>query len=132
MTPERWRQVKAVVQEALARPAPARTAFVAEACGDDAALRAEVESLLAGPDTGEESNGFLASPVDMRGIAAVVAGSPATGTPSEAESPSTESIRAAEAARRPHGKCRTRTSRELRSGQSPSTRRAHVAWSGRA
>ena len=99
MTPERWCRVKAVVQEALAHPAVERAAFVVEACGDDAALRAEVESLLAGPDTGESSNGFLVSPVDMRGIAAAVAVDPAAGMRSEGESLSTASIRAAETAR---------------------------------
>src|SRR5919107_5887461 len=31
MTPERWRQMKAVVQQALERPEDARAAFVAEA-----------------------------------------------------------------------------------------------------
>ena len=93
MTPERWRVVKSVVQEALAQPAPARLAFVVEACGADAALRAEVDSLLEGPDTGEDSDGFLASPVSLSAIAA------AAGAQGESESPSTETIRAAEAAR---------------------------------
>ena len=62
MTPERWRAVKAVVQDALAHPPAARPAFVAVACGDDAELRAEVESLLAGPDTGAGDDDFLAPP----------------------------------------------------------------------
>jgi serine/threonine-protein kinase len=57
MTPERWRAVDAVLQGALERPPAARGAFLAEACADDPALRAEVESLLgAGADPG-----FLAS-----------------------------------------------------------------------
>ena len=43
MTPERWRLVKSVVQDALARSTAARNAFVVEACGDDVALRAEVD-----------------------------------------------------------------------------------------
>src|SRR6476646_10786084 len=66
MTPERWRLVKAIVQAALERPVAARPAFVVEACGDDAALRSEVSSLLTGPDTGERSDGFLASPAVAR------------------------------------------------------------------
>jgi hypothetical protein len=66
MTPERWRAVKAVVQDALARPPAARPAFVAVACGDDAELRAEVESLLAGPDTGAGDDDFLAPPPPRR------------------------------------------------------------------
>ena len=69
MTPERWRLVKSVVHEALARPDAARLAFVVEACGDDAALRAEVDSLLDVPDTGEGPDDFLASPAGG-GIAA--------------------------------------------------------------
>jgi TolB-like protein/Tfp pilus assembly protein PilF len=48
MTPDAWRRVKTIVQDALERPADQRAAFVAEACGDDSSLRAEVESLLVG------------------------------------------------------------------------------------
>jgi len=70
MTPERWRLAKGILKEALARPAAARAAFVVEACGPDTALRAEVSSLLTGPDTGESSDSFLASPVSMGAIAA--------------------------------------------------------------
>src|SRR6185295_18983121 len=84
MTPARWRLVKAIVQAALARPAAARAEFVVEACGDDTALRAEVSSLLTGPDTGETSDRFLASPVVAGAIAAAAAGESATGGGSEA------------------------------------------------
>src|SRR5688500_10400683 len=55
MTPERWRAVDAVLQAALACDDPARRdAFVAEACGEDAALRREVESLLAAQDGSDD------------------------------------------------------------------------------
>ena len=74
MTPERWQQVKTVVQEALARPAAARAAYVAEACRDDAELRTEVESLLAEPDDGGDSDGFLASPSGVGAIVAAAVG----------------------------------------------------------
>jgi Tol biopolymer transport system component len=47
MTPERWRSVDAILQAALGRDPGERPAFVAEACGADAALRREVDSLLA-------------------------------------------------------------------------------------
>jgi eukaryotic-like serine/threonine-protein kinase len=48
VTPERWQQVKNTLAAALERPdEDARAAFVANACGDDTALRREVESLLA-------------------------------------------------------------------------------------
>ncbi len=56
MTDERWRRVKALFQAALERPAEERAAFLAAATGDDAALRREVESLLASDISGV---GFL-------------------------------------------------------------------------
>jgi len=46
MTPERWRKVKSVLAEALEQPEPARAAWLTSACGTDAELKAEVESLL--------------------------------------------------------------------------------------
>lgn len=39
-------RAKDVFLVALAQPGPDRNAFLADACGDDTALRAEVESLL--------------------------------------------------------------------------------------
>jgi serine/threonine-protein kinase len=47
VTDERWARVKALFQAAVERPADERVAFLAAATGDDAALRREVESLLA-------------------------------------------------------------------------------------
>ena len=47
MTPERWRAVDAILQAALACEPERRATVVAVACGDDDALRREVESLLA-------------------------------------------------------------------------------------
>ena len=54
MTDERWARVKALFQEAVERPAEERDAFLASATAEDAALRREVESLLAAdaPDSG--------------------------------------------------------------------------------
>lgn len=49
MTPERWRRIEEIFHEALERGPQGRDAFVAAACGDDRALREEVESLLAQP-----------------------------------------------------------------------------------
>ena len=49
MTPERWRQVDAVVRGALALPPDARAAFITDACQRDVDLRREVEELLAVP-----------------------------------------------------------------------------------
>ena len=49
MTPERWKQVSQLYYLARARPVNERGAFLAEACGTDAALLREVESLLDQP-----------------------------------------------------------------------------------
>jgi serine/threonine protein kinase len=48
MDPERWHRVTQLFHDALERPSDARAAYLAEACGSDAALRAEVDALLAG------------------------------------------------------------------------------------
>jgi eukaryotic-like serine/threonine-protein kinase len=50
VTPERWRQITETFHAALAREGEARQGFVAEACGADAELRAEVEALLVAQD----------------------------------------------------------------------------------
>ena len=47
MTDERWPRVKALFQAAVERPPAERADFLAAATGGDAALRQEVESLLA-------------------------------------------------------------------------------------
>ena len=46
MSPEQWKKVKAIVQEALDRSPPERTSYLDAACGSDASLRREIESLL--------------------------------------------------------------------------------------
>jgi tetratricopeptide (TPR) repeat protein len=48
---DRFQQVESMFREACAKPPPEREAFVAEACGDDEALRDEVLSLLAEDDS---------------------------------------------------------------------------------
>ena len=60
MTPERWQQVKAVLDGALEKGAERRAAFLAAACGDDSELREEVESLLEMEAGSEE---FLEEPL---------------------------------------------------------------------
>jgi eukaryotic-like serine/threonine-protein kinase len=47
MTPERWRLVKALVSAALERSDSDRERYLNEACGDDADLRREIDSLLS-------------------------------------------------------------------------------------
>jgi tetratricopeptide (TPR) repeat protein len=47
MTPERWRQIHDVFEQALGRPAGERHLFLDRACGGDAALASELADLLA-------------------------------------------------------------------------------------
>jgi serine/threonine protein kinase len=46
MTPERWHEIERVYHEARQREPSERTAYLDAACGADATLRAEIESLL--------------------------------------------------------------------------------------
>jgi Tol biopolymer transport system component len=59
MTPERWKRIEGLYQEARSRSPADRTVFLARACADDEALRRDVESLLAESDS---DDGFLAEP----------------------------------------------------------------------
>ena len=52
MTPERWRTIEGLFHQARERTPAERDAFLARACAHDAALRHEVESLLAQPPAG--------------------------------------------------------------------------------
>ena len=53
MTTERWRQIEDLYHAASSHAPADRAAFLAEACGTDAELRSEVETLLA-QDTSRE------------------------------------------------------------------------------
>ena len=46
MNPERWKKIETLFESAIERDTSERAAFLDEACGDDATLRKEVESLL--------------------------------------------------------------------------------------
>jgi len=59
MTPERWKQVDQLLQEAMERAPAERAAFLVDACGGDDDLRLEVKSLL---DLGELAEGFFETP----------------------------------------------------------------------
>lgn len=59
MTPERWQQVKAIFNSAIAYRPDERNSFISQACSGDDALRHEVESLIA---SHEESGSFIDQP----------------------------------------------------------------------
>lgn len=65
MRPERWQQVSQLFQSALEREPGERTHYLREACGDDDALRRQVESLLAAHGKAEDG-GFIAAPAVER------------------------------------------------------------------
>jgi serine/threonine-protein kinase len=60
MTPDRWRVIDTILQAALACSAKDRAAFITDACGDDEALRQEIQSLLAAHE--RVHNEFLERP----------------------------------------------------------------------
>ena len=64
MSPDRWQQVERLYFEALEREFPQRTAFLAEACSGDDALRREVESLLAQESYSTKAGGPVNNPLD--------------------------------------------------------------------
>ncbi len=75
MTPERWQQVKHIFNAAVEQDPKYRPAFIAEACGADAELRSEVESLIS---SHEEDGSFIDSPAfEAAGVRAGAATLPA-------------------------------------------------------
>src|SRR5580765_6194780 len=64
MTADEWTRIKAAVAGALERPVEDRAAYVAAACGGDAAMRREVESLLA---SHRDADAFLETPARLPG-----------------------------------------------------------------
>ncbi|HEX4681229.1 MAG TPA: serine/threonine-protein kinase [Gemmatimonadaceae bacterium] len=61
MTRERWVEIKAVVADAMELPVDDRAAYLDRVCAHDAALRAEVESLLEAADDGDSLPGARAA-----------------------------------------------------------------------
>ncbi|MCP9493293.1 MAG: protein kinase [Pyrinomonadaceae bacterium MAG19_C2-C3] len=59
MKPERWKQIGNLFDDALELEGEARASFLDARCGDDAELRAEVESLLTAH---EQSQSFIETP----------------------------------------------------------------------
>ena len=67
MTPERWQQVKSILEGALERTPEDRAGYLGTACGEDVDLRGEVDSLLASEDILDE---FIEEPLfDLHGPA---------------------------------------------------------------
>ena len=63
MNDERWRRIEEICHDALECAPAERAAFVREACGDDAALCVEVESLLANQSRADALGSGLGVPV---------------------------------------------------------------------
>src|SRR5690349_9434787 len=59
MSSARWQKVEEIFHEALSRQPDARSAFLAAVCGENLALRREVESLLKAAG---EASGYLDRP----------------------------------------------------------------------
>ena len=58
MSPERWQQIKIILEATLAAPSPRRAVYLNEICGTDVGLRREVESLLAFENPGVKKDIF--------------------------------------------------------------------------
>jgi eukaryotic-like serine/threonine-protein kinase len=63
--PDRWRLIAPILEEALELPPERRGAFLAQACGGDAGLRAEVEALLSADS---QAGAFLDAPIDLSAL----------------------------------------------------------------
>src|SRR4029453_2718137 len=59
VTPEQWKRLKSVFEDALEQPAHARRGWLAQQCADDTTLRREAEALL---QTHETAGTFLEEP----------------------------------------------------------------------
>ncbi|HEY0284587.1 MAG TPA: protein kinase [Vicinamibacterales bacterium] len=73
MTPERWVRVKEVFHAAVEHRPAGRAAFLSTACGQDAALRAEVERLLSAH---EQAASFIDKPAGSNDSIATVKARP--------------------------------------------------------
>ena len=71
---DKWRKVREIFDAALRRAPAERPRFVAEACGDDRSLQAEVESLFSSL---ESADSFLETPVAGQIVDLIESASPA-------------------------------------------------------
>ena len=65
--PDEWARVKELFEGALALAPSQRSSFIASACGDDDALRRQVEELLA---SHEQAKSFLETPAVLGDLVA--------------------------------------------------------------
>jgi eukaryotic-like serine/threonine-protein kinase len=63
MTPERWKQISRIYEDARLRAASDRVAFLAEACAGDPSLQREVQALLDQPTSPEGLEGLTPSAI---------------------------------------------------------------------
>ena len=72
MTPDRYQKIVTIFRTACTYVGSERDAYLSQACGDDSAMRAEVESLLAfdaqAGDFMESESGNLLPQADIVGI----------------------------------------------------------------
>ena len=76
MTPERWKKVEAILEQALELPTAERATFLGKNCNRDDELRGEVESLLeshASAGSFIDEPGFLFSEDELKDDVAAVA-----------------------------------------------------------
>src|SRR5260370_1056768 len=59
MKPERWQQIKALLQAALEREPNQRSAFLAETCANDESLRRDVDAFIS---SYEQAGDFIEAP----------------------------------------------------------------------
>ncbi|HQR34619.1 MAG TPA: protein kinase [Blastocatellia bacterium] len=74
----RWQLIEDLFHSALAHPPAQRAAWLAETCSEDAALQAEVLSLLAAHEQGEESRLDLPAQLVQQAAQQLVTATPAT------------------------------------------------------
>ncbi len=86
MPPERWAQVRALVEAAIALPPDDRPAFLDASCGSDHALRRRVDGLVAACDRANDSWAFLARPAGE--LAAPLVAASATAETTDGAAPS--------------------------------------------
>jgi hypothetical protein len=68
VTPERWGRVKALFHAALEKDPVDRAAFLKSSCGDDAEVRAEVQSLLESSEKKRHPNRPISGGKGSRGV----------------------------------------------------------------